>query len=218
MVSIMQPAASAIPRVAKRFRAARRRMASTRRLHCRVPEGLRRSPARRRPVTSKPIEDRRLMRRAVGANRRDRLTDGHVAFTGLHEFEIARRRCCVAFAKIPGRRQGRVRRYGLPSACSPSRLCKCNAPRVFPRRSASRRCRACAYLVVLPRQATKDVCGSTCSQAFRTIALALSRVERLCATFCNAQFAAARKAATLTLGMSSSCTRPRSPSSFRRTR
>jgi hypothetical protein len=40
------------------------------------------------------------------------------------------------------RRQGRARRYARPSACSPSRLCRCNAHRVSPPRSASRRCRA----------------------------------------------------------------------------
>ena len=47
-----------------------------------------------------PVENRRLIRRAVGAHRRDFLALGHVALAGLHELEIARRRSRVSFAKL----------------------------------------------------------------------------------------------------------------------
>jgi hypothetical protein len=40
------------------------------------------------------------MGRTIGAHCRDLLCLGHVAFASLHEFEIARRRSRVAFAKF----------------------------------------------------------------------------------------------------------------------
>jgi hypothetical protein len=46
------------------------------------------------------IEDRRLISRAVGAHRHDRLALGHVALAGLNKFEVPRRRSRVALAEF----------------------------------------------------------------------------------------------------------------------